>query len=163
MVFPEDVGYPVPDKFGENSYYLMELHYDNPQMLEGRRFKTGARIYHTNQLRPIEAGLLTIAHELQISFTIPPNQENYLLAAQCGSQCTNLGMTDGNPMNVFNSLLHGHLSARKMKLRQFRGENELPWFDVENHYDFNFQQSKPLREIKQIRKGDHLTVGEFQL
>ncbi|ODM94234.1 DBH-like monooxygenase protein 1 [Orchesella cincta] len=159
MIFPEDVGYPVPDELGENQYFLMELHYDNPQMLEGRKFKTGARIYHTNQLRPVEAGLLTIAHDLQISFTIPPNQEDFVLTGQCGSQCTNLGINNlPNGLQVFNSLLHGHLSAKKMKLRHFRGDKELPWFDVENHYDFNFQQSKPFPEVKRILKGDHLTV-----
>jgi len=46
-----------------------------------------------------------------------------------------------------------------MKLRHFRGNTELPWVDVDNHYDFNYQQSKPLPTNVKVEKGDQLTVG----
>ncbi|CAL8107981.1 unnamed protein product [Orchesella dallaii] len=158
MVFPEDVGYPIPDKVGENSYYMLEIHYDNPKLLENQTFVTGGRLLYTDNLRKIEAGLLTVAHSTHVTLTIPPNQENYIVAGQCGSECTDWGIPDENGIQVFNSLLHSHLSGQKIKLRHFRGEEELPWFDFDDHYDFNFQQSKPLIETKQILKKDHLTV-----
>ncbi|CAL8067984.1 unnamed protein product [Orchesella dallaii] len=123
-----------------------------------RRFKTGARISYTNNLREIEAGMLTIAHEVHVSLAVPPNQKNYIVAGQCGSKCTELGVIEEDGINVFNSLLHAHLSGKTMKLRHLRGEEELPWFDFDNHYGFNFQQNKPLLEPKKIMKGDHLTI-----
>jgi len=94
-----------------------------------------------------------------VSLTIPPNQTDYVVAGQCASDCTDWGITENEGINVFNSLLHSHLSGQKIKLRHFRGEEELPWFDFDNHYDFNFQQSKPLIESKKIMKKDHLTIG----
>lgn len=47
---PDNVGYPVGEN-GVHEYYMLELHYDNPEMLEGLQFETGAVIYYTDQLR----------------------------------------------------------------------------------------------------------------
>ncbi|ODM94958.1 DBH-like monooxygenase protein 1 [Orchesella cincta] len=79
-VFPADVGYPIPDEVGVNNYYMMEVHYDNPQLEENRRFTTGARIMYTEKLRNIEAAMLTVAHQVHVTLTVPPNQTDYVVA-----------------------------------------------------------------------------------
>jgi hypothetical protein len=55
-------------------------------------------------------------------------------------------------------MLHAHLTGRRIKLRHFRGEEELEWVDKDDFYDFDFQQNKQLNKPKKIERGDQLTV-----
>jgi len=53
-VFPENVGYPISDKaedVGKQRYYMLEIHYDNPERLKDVRFRTGVKAYYTDKLR----------------------------------------------------------------------------------------------------------------
>ncbi|CAL8110020.1 unnamed protein product [Orchesella dallaii] len=159
-VFPAGVGYPFPEKIGENNYYLFEVHYDNPEVRDGLRFKTGGRVWYTDKGVQDEANLMKVAIDTGISITIPPSQNEYVVSGHCASECTAAGLsaTGDEGVKVFNSLLHSHLSGRKMKVRHFREGVELPWIDFDNHYDFNFQQNKPLRDFVQILPGDQMTI-----
>jgi hypothetical protein len=49
--------------------------------------------------------------------------------------------------------------GRKLKLRLFRNGTELPWLDYDDHYDFDYQQNKPLVEEKVLFPADHLIYG----
>ncbi len=55
---PDNVGYPISDADANvQSYYMLELHLDNPEKLEGLEFNTGTRFYYTNNLRCIAQAL----------------------------------------------------------------------------------------------------------
>ena len=58
-LFPDFLGFP----FTEGEYFKLEVHYDNPQQLEGVHFETGLKLYYTDQLRPIDAGRFVVASE----------------------------------------------------------------------------------------------------
>lgn len=49
-MFPDHVGHPIAEN-GENEYFMLELHYDNPSQVNGSKFPTGLEIYYTDQLR----------------------------------------------------------------------------------------------------------------
>lgn len=53
MTFPANVGYPLGE--GENAgkqlYYMLEIHYDNPDEVAGLKFKTGVQFYYTDEIR----------------------------------------------------------------------------------------------------------------
>lgn len=133
-----------------------------------------------------------------------------MIVGHCGKECTNKGIPEGGEIYLFNTLLHTHLAGmsiitawiyvknmcdfindsihkcagRKMKLRHFRNETELPWvsYDGKNrqlklfetnflikyncglsfsdHYHFNYQKNRPLREERKILPGDSLTFGK---
>ncbi|OXA49743.1 DBH-like monooxygenase protein 1 [Folsomia candida] len=156
MIFPEDVGFPI----GETStvqYYMVEVHYDNPDRLEGVSFETGLAMYYTTELRPIDAGILAIGQGVDISLTIPPNQDAFKVVGHCSPQCTYEAL-EPEGITVFASMLHSHKSGRKMRTRHFRGNFELPWIDFDNHYDFDFQQNKVLLDTRQILPGDQMSV-----
>jgi hypothetical protein len=54
MVFPDHVGYPISagaDEAGKQNYYMLEIHFDNPEGLEDVKFKTGTKVYYTDELR----------------------------------------------------------------------------------------------------------------
>jgi len=50
-------------------------------------------------------------------------------------------------------------AGRKLKVRHFRNGTELPWLDNDEHYDFDFQQNKPLVNEVVVLPGDQLTYG----
>jgi hypothetical protein len=49
-LFPLEAGYSIGGS-DEDWYYMLEVHYDNPQELAGLQFDTGVRIYHTTEIR----------------------------------------------------------------------------------------------------------------
>lgn len=53
MVFPENTGYPIGegDSAGKHMYYMLEVHYDNPDEFENVKFNTGVQFYYTNETR----------------------------------------------------------------------------------------------------------------
>jgi len=52
------------------------------------------------------------------------------------------------------------ITGRKLKLRHFRENVELPWIANDPDYDFNFQQSRPLRNHVLVLPGDQLSFGK---
>ena len=59
-------------------------------------------------------------------------------------------------IHLVNGVLHSHLAARKMRIRQFRNGKELPIIMEDNHYDFNFQSSRQPR----AENGGHVLPGD---
>lgn len=51
LSLPENVGYPIGGNTTEREYYMYEIHYDNPDELEGVEFETGTIVYYTEELR----------------------------------------------------------------------------------------------------------------
>ncbi|ODM90036.1 DBH-like monooxygenase protein 1 [Orchesella cincta] len=156
-IFPSNVGYPVPDKLNRNEYYSIETHFDNPRNLSGLVIESGIRAHYTKELREHDAGLLIVNHDTSPVLTIPPNSKNFIVSGHCSSACTENELPEDGVTN-FNNLFHSHLAGRKMKLRHFRGNNELSWVDVDDQYDFNYQQNKPLSTYVKVERGDQLTV-----
>ncbi|KAJ8966604.1 hypothetical protein NQ314_003434 [Rhamnusium bicolor] len=93
--FPDHVGLPLAGK--TNSYYMLEVHFDNPLMVFPK---------------------------------------------------------DG--INVVSVMLHSHLAGRKLKLRHIRAGKELAPLAEDDHYDFNYQQSRSLSQDTPILPGDGL-------
>jgi hypothetical protein len=151
--FPKDVGFPIAETPGEDEYFMLEIHYDNPEKVEGLNFTTGLTIFYDDK-RTIEAGLLVIGHEVWFPHTIPPNSKNFMTLGHCPSECTAAFMKQD--INVFNVLLHSHLSGRRLKVRHIRDGKELPWASNDDNYDFNYQQNRPLRQNLIVKPGDHL-------
>jgi hypothetical protein len=113
MVFPENVGYPLAEgaEAGVQRYYMLEHHFDNADKLNNVKFETGTRVYYTDNLRPIDAGLMTVGHQVDASLTVPPNTKEYVAVGHCSPTCTNLLPING--LTVFNALLHSHISGTK--------------------------------------------------
>jgi len=74
----------------------------------------------------------------------------------CSAECLGTALPPQG-VKIFNNLLHAHISGRKAKLRHFRGRQELPWISTDEHYNFDYQQNRPLREEILLLPGDHLS------
>ena len=68
---PGDVGWPLPDDVGlpifetDNDQAIsIQIHYDNPSRLSGRKDSSGVRIYYTNSRRTHSAAILELGDPL---------------------------------------------------------------------------------------------------
>ncbi|XP_053974730.1 MOXD1 homolog 1 [Hylaeus volcanicus] len=152
---PEHVGIPIAEH-SEGSYYMLEVHYNNPGMKEVKD-SSGIRLHLTPNLRPQEAGILVAGVAVSPLHLIPPQQKEYATAGYCTSHCTNT-MFPESGINVVSVALHSHLAGRRLSLKHIRQGKELPRIVEDNHFDFEYQQSHTLEKEVNVLPGDELVA-----
>ncbi|XP_076032752.1 MOXD1 homolog 2-like [Oratosquilla oratoria] len=155
LTLPPEAGYPLNPEGPK--YYMMEVHYDNPQ----HHFFTdssGIRIIYTPELRAHDAGVLSVGLDPNWKHLIPPRQRTVLSEGHCIGECTTAALPSSG-INVFAAILHTHLLGRKVRVRHIRGDRELEPIAQDNNYDFNYQEYRALPESRRVMPGDHL-IGE---
>lgn len=155
MVLPEHVGMP----FGEagTNYFMIELHYDNPEYKNDTLDQSGVRLHYTRKLRTYDTATLMLGSTVMPTMIIPPRQENYTVAGHCDSRCLNSALPVEGIRGIA-VILHSHLLGRSLKIRHFRNGSELPPIAGDDHYDFNFQEYRYISPEVTILPDDHLTV-----
>ncbi|ROT77268.1 dopamine beta hydroxylase [Penaeus vannamei] len=153
-VLPDNAGFPIGEEHGGATYFMMEIHYDNPDLKEGVVDASGIRIFHTENLREHDAGVMMVGHVVTPIQIVPPN-EKWVSVGHCDSSCTNKELP-GSGVQVFQGLLHAHLLGRKLLLRQIRDGKELPIQLKDENYDFNYQQTRIFKDEMTILPGDSL-------
>ncbi|XP_074030668.1 MOXD1 homolog 1 isoform X1 [Leptinotarsa decemlineata] len=150
--FPNHIGLPLADK--KNSFYMLEVHFDNPTMRSASD-TSGLRLHYTSELRQHEGGILITGVAPSTLHFVPPHQPEYKTAGYCSVDCTK-EVIPKDGINVVSVMLHSHSAARKLKLRHIRAMKELSPLAEDNHYDFNYQQSRRLSQDTLILPGDGL-------
>ena len=151
---PEHVGLPVAQNPGA-SYYMLEVHYNNPNRDPVVVDSSGVRLHLSPKLRPQEAGVLVTGVAVSPLHLVPPKQKEYATVGYCTGDCTS-EMLPYDGINVISVMLHAHRAGQRLGIRHLRGNQELPRLVQDNHYDFDYQQSHTLdREVK-ILPGDEL-------
>jgi len=153
MNYPPEAGYP----FGESAspdYFMMEVHYDNPQLLTGRKDNSGIRMTFTPTLRPYDAAIVAVGGIHGI--TVPPGVEDFQYHGICTGECSGKLMKE--PTKIVGSYLHAHLAARGITARQFRNGQEVQVIDEDRHYDFNYQQYKEFSTPIEFLPGDSMQI-----
>ncbi|ROT68032.1 dopamine beta hydroxylase [Penaeus vannamei] len=151
-MLPDHVGFPMGEAHGGSTYYLMEMHYDNPNLEKGVVDASGLRLFYTEKLRKFEAGSMVIGHGL-FKHIIPPKANRWLSVGHCTADCTS-EMLPAEGVKVVQALLHSHLLGREIYLRQIRDGKELPMAFSDRSYDFNYQQTRVLKDEITILPGD---------
>jgi len=85
---PEHVGIPIGEHRNK-SFYMLEVHYNNPSMRKVIGDQSGLRLYLSPKLRSNEAGILTTGQAVSPLHLVPPQQKEYVTAGYCTSHCTN--------------------------------------------------------------------------
>ncbi|KAL9970009.1 hypothetical protein ACROYT_G022312 [Oculina patagonica] len=157
--YPQTAGYPV-GATDSPSGYLLEMHYDNPEGIEGRKDSSGVRFYYTSKLRSYDAGVLSVGESVTPYMVIPPKQKSWLTVGYCPKECTQEYFKSTTlpekGIKVFAAFLHTHLQGRAIWTKHIRNGVELPEIARDDNYDFNFQDIQALREEVHIRPGDDL-------
>ncbi|CAL8126013.1 unnamed protein product [Orchesella dallaii] len=153
-MFPKHVGAPLGQPHGGATYFMIEMHYENPQG-ETKRDSSGIRIFYTDQLRKDDGGVLLLGYRHSPFLLIPPKQDNFLINGICGSECTSR-MIPESGIRIVNTMVHMHLVGDKIRMRHLRNGVELPIIAEDNYYDFNYQQSRTLKNEIVVLPGDEL-------
>jgi len=79
------------------------------------------------------------------------------LTGYCHSQCTEDNLPEEG-VKAFSSILHAHTVGAALSLRHIRDGVELAPLDINEHYDFNYQQNTYFDEEVDILPGDQFIV-----
>ncbi|ODM96226.1 DBH-like monooxygenase protein 1 [Orchesella cincta] len=107
---PEDVGFPIG--LQQDEYYLVQVHYDNPDKLSNVNVDLQLEFYYTNQLRPNDGGVFIVSHEipgLTPSLLVPPSSIDHRIHGHCSGECTRF-MFPASGVKVYAVSLHSHNS-----------------------------------------------------
>jgi len=154
--FPEEAGMP----FGGDhpfKYVFMEMHYDNPELRNDIVDSSGLRLWHTPTLREHDLGVITIG-TFSSSIMLPPGI-NTAISMGCSSACTSQTLPEEG-LTIIGNLLHEHNVGASLAFRHIRNGQELAPIEVNEAYDFNFQQITMFEEDRRrtILPGDEFIL-----
>ncbi|XP_059212259.1 DBH-like monooxygenase protein 2 homolog [Centropristis striata] len=155
--FPEDVGIPVGGTENE-LLYMLEIHYNNPNNEAGITDSSGLRLHYTATLRQHDVGILTTGIFPQSNYKIPPNASQFHTFGVCNTSLFSQMMHPVPDLYVFAVLMHTHLAGRKVRVGQYRNEEQIDFLALDENYNFDLQQSISLGNIKTIKPGDEIAV-----
>lgn len=137
--FPTEAGLPVAEP-GDTELYIMETHYNNPELKSGMVDNSGIRFTVTPTLRLHDAGILEVTAPVDTNLVIPPHQSNFVSSVYCNeSTVTEFLQEYPNGVNVFGVQQHAHLLGKAIKTRVIhKGVEQKPLAD-DKYYDFNYQ------------------------
>ena len=148
LIFPEDVSMALGGE--EETLLTLQVHYHNPQGIEGIIDTNGIEVLYTTEPRPIEAGMLTIGSVFDIEV---PNGSTVDFAAP---RCTAADTAKIGPINVFASWLHAHEIAKTLWTNHYRDGKLLGDLNREEHFEFETQRF--VAGDWQVLPGDELEV-----
>ncbi|KAM9353609.1 DBH-like monooxygenase protein 2 homolog [Symphorus nematophorus] len=155
---PENAGIPVGGNLSD-TYYRLEIHYNNPNNEAGRTDSSGLRLYYTAELRQHDVGILFTGLAFDnTQYDIPPNATRFHTYGVCN---TSLFSQYGAPvpeLQVFGVLLHTHLAGRRIRVGHYRNGEQIDFLALDENYNFDLQQIINLGNIKTIKQGDEIAV-----
>jgi len=129
--------------------------------IEGVVDNSGLRLWVIPDPPQYEAATLEIGVSLSVPLHfIPPGQESFTSSGHCMPECLGLIMEQENidEITIFAVMLHTHLAGIRARIRHYREGKELPLVIQDNHYDFNFQETRPLAQDVIVKRGDGLLL-----
>ncbi|CAF4332885.1 unnamed protein product [Rotaria sp. Silwood2] len=88
VAFPKEAGYPIGGDF-PIKYYMVQVHYDNPNLLSNRTDNSGIRFYIGKELRQYDLGLLTFGTDSSaVALAIPPKAQKFIVDSYCSANAT---------------------------------------------------------------------------
>uniref|UniRef100_A0A8D0DGG4 Monooxygenase, DBH-like 1, like n=1 Tax=Sander lucioperca TaxID=283035 RepID=A0A8D0DGG4_SANLU len=154
---PENVGIPVG---GEDTFYRLEIHYNNQNSKAGRTDSSGMKLHYTAQLRQHDAGILTtgMLPLVQFHYSIPPNATQFHTYGVCNTTLFSQLLNPVPELQVFAMILHTHLAGRKVRVGHYRNGEQIDFLGLDENFNFEFQQVISLGNIKTIKQSDEIAV-----
>ncbi|XP_074541558.1 DBH-like monooxygenase protein 2 homolog [Halichoeres trimaculatus] len=158
-VLPNNAGIPFG---GEDSeiLYRLEIHYNNPNNDKGRTDSSGLKLYYTDKLREHDvATLMTgLLHLPGMDYKIPPKVAQFHSYGVCNTSAFSQLVKPLPDLHVFAVLMHTHLAGRKVRVGHYRNQQQIDFLDVNENYQYEYQQAVSLGAIKTIKPGDEIVV-----
>ncbi|XP_039980893.1 DBH-like monooxygenase protein 2 homolog isoform X2 [Xiphias gladius] len=156
---PENVGIPVGGG-DSDTYYRLEIHYNNPNLVAGKTDSSGLRLHYTAQLRQHDVGILSTGLLLSdhMEYRIPPNAPQFHTYGICNTTLFPQFVNPVPDLQVFAVMLHTHLAGRKVRVGHYRNGQQIDFLGLDENYNFEIQQIVSLGNIKNIKQDDELAV-----
>ncbi len=130
LATPPEAGFPLEG----TKHYVVQLHYNNVQALEGETDDSGIDLCTTPTLRANDADVMAFGN---LRFTIPPNSPNYSI--DCGITVPN----NFSGIHFFAAMPHMHNLGAKISTTLIQGGKNIDMGSVPA-WDFNAQPWKPI-------------------
>ncbi|CAF3360809.1 unnamed protein product [Rotaria socialis] len=154
--FPEEAGYPVGGNF-HIKYYMVQMHYDNPNLLSNRTDSSGIRFYLGNKLRQYDLGYLTFGTDSSaVALAIPPKAERFVVDGYCTANATQNFPEEG--ITVISTFPHTHLQGRTVWTKIIRNNTAVDYLFNAEAYDFNYQYENRLPDRVKLYRGDEFAT-----
>lgn len=156
FTYPPETGLPVGGE-NYNPYIRLEVHFNNPDLIEGRIDSSGMRVQMVSNLRQFDAGVMELGLEYTDKMAIPPGQTGFPLSGYCIAECTRVALPNSGII-IFGSQLHTHLRGVRILTRHFRKDEELREVNRDDYYSHHFQEMRNLRYKPRVLPGDALVT-----
>ncbi|CAF4835640.1 unnamed protein product [Rotaria sp. Silwood1] len=156
VAFPEEAGYPMGGDF-PIKYYMVQIHYHNPNQLSNRTDSSGIRLYIGKELRQYDLGYLTLGTiSTPRALAIPPKVERFIIDSYCSATATMNFPEEG--ITIVSAFPHMHSHGRSAWTKLIRNKTALQYlFDTEE-YDSNYQYENRLSQPIKLYRGDKLAT-----
>jgi hypothetical protein len=152
-------GYGKP--FGSDlyEYVMFETHYNNPTGIEGMKDKAAYTLKYTDQKVENEIGTLTLG-DLQVAgWFVDPGKELVAHSTVCTPECTGRWRSEGiTAVSVFH---HMHFRGRNARVQIIRDGKEIAPLSTLRNFEYGYQFSKSLEEIKLLPGDKFITTCEY--
>lgn len=139
-----------------NEYFMMSTHYENPEKVSNLEIDTGMRFSLKEDIKEFDSGHILIGAQVDYTHVIPAGSKSFVVPRHCAPECT-----DNLPheINLISYAFHTHAAGRAVKLRHFRGGEELPEIGSLVQYDpFENQTYREVVDGRKILPGDQITL-----
>lgn len=85
---PDDVGFRFGNMSGGFTSVGVQTHYDNPSGTSGVVDSSGVRVYYTEELRPIDMGVIQLGDPSVLLSGVPLSEGKSTILFDCPSSCT---------------------------------------------------------------------------
>jgi Copper type II ascorbate-dependent monooxygenase, C-terminal domain len=153
QALPENIGIPLFDPNGNFRSIVVEIHYNNPELLEGLVDSSGFRIYYSAQPREIEAAWLSVGDPVTLMNGQPIEDGLTEYTFTCGGDCSST-VLGSESVTVLAESLHMHKSGVRMTNELIR-DGEVANMGAVDVFEFDQQGSfRVQQEPYEIMSGD---------
>ncbi|XP_052220094.1 MOXD1 homolog 2-like isoform X1 [Dreissena polymorpha] len=149
--FNENMGFLVGAARSGLKYAIIELHWNNPMLMSTFNDSSGYIFYMTENLRPHNAGVLTIG---QAYFLIPPFTDGHVEVGTLPATCSRQLMT--GDINVASANNHMHLIGKAQITELIRNGSRVQFLANDDVYEYNSPKTFSFADPVVVHPGDEL-------
>ena len=158
--YPEDVPAAPALGKGTSAWAVLQVHWNNPLLLQGQTDSSGIRIYFTPHLRPNDMGTLFVGQRV---ISIPPEKESVTVTGSCRfSDCVS-SLYNRKPIGIVTAQNHMHLLGRAGETVVYRSNDTRRQSPIVVARDHPFKYDDPVRHYVDpplmVYPGDEIKVS----
>lgn len=152
-------GYGKPFGTDHYEYVMLEVHYNNPEGIQGEKDNASYTLLYNDKPVDTEIGSLTLG-DLQVEgWFLEPGKPLVAHSTVCTPECTDHWPSDGiTAVSVFH---HMHYRGRNARVQIIRDGQEIAPLSSLRNFEYGYQFQKSLNSIKLLPGDKLITTCEY--